>query len=75
MTVNISEAKTHLSKLVDKAYHGEKIIIAKNNTPLAELVAHTIKAPRKLGLCKKKISIPQDFDDAEIQELFYRGDM
>jgi len=43
MIVNISEAKTDLSKLVDMAYHGEEIIIAKNNLPLVELVIHKPK--------------------------------
>ena len=33
MIVNISEAKANLSKLIDMAYHGEKVVIAKNNTP------------------------------------------
>ncbi|RLB62358.1 MAG: hypothetical protein DRG80_02715, partial [Deltaproteobacteria bacterium] len=40
MIVNISEAKANLSKLVNMAYHGEKIIIAKNNLPLVDLVVH-----------------------------------
>lgn len=73
MIVNVSEAKTNLSKLIDMAYHGEKVIIAKNNLPLVELVAHKPKAKRKLGLLKGKINIPDDFlnDDAEINAMFY----
>ncbi|MCF8142418.1 MAG: type II toxin-antitoxin system prevent-host-death family antitoxin [Deltaproteobacteria bacterium] len=71
MIVNVSEAKTNLSKLIDMAYHGEKVIIAKNNLPLVELVAHKPKAKRKLGLLKGKINIPDDFlnDDAEINAI------
>lgn len=73
MIVNISEAKTNLSKLVDMVYHGEEVIIAKNNLPLVELVPHKVKGKRKLGLLKGKIDIPDNFndEDAEINELFY----
>lgn len=46
MIVNISEAKTNLSRLVDMAYHGKEIIIAKNNLPLVELVIHKLKKKR-----------------------------
>jgi len=38
--VNISEAKTNLSKLVALVYRGEKVVIAKNNLPLVDLVIH-----------------------------------
>lgn len=73
MIVNISEAKTNLSKLVDMAYHGEEVIIAKNNLPLVELVVHKPKEKRKLGLLKGQIKIPEDFldDDEEINAMFY----
>ena len=40
MIVNVSEAKAKLSRLVDMAYHGEEVIIAKNNLPLVKLVPH-----------------------------------
>jgi len=73
MIINISEAKANLSKLVDMAYHGEEIIIAKNNLPLVELVVHKPKAKRKLGLLKGQIDIPDDFmdEDEEINTIFY----
>jgi prevent-host-death family protein len=73
MIVNVSEAKTNLSKLIDMAYHGEEVIIAKNNLPLVELVVHKPKAKRKLGLLMGKINIPDDFleDDDEIHAMFY----
>jgi len=76
MIINISEAKTNLSKLVDMAYHGEEIIIAKNNLPLVELVAHKPKAKRKLGLLAGQIDIPDDFmdEDEEINTMFYGED-
>jgi prevent-host-death family protein len=73
MIINISEAKANLSKLVDMAYHGEEVIIAKNNLPLVELVAHKPKAKRKLGLLAGQIDIPDDFmeEDEEINSMFY----
>ena len=58
MIVNISEAKTNLSKLIDRVYHGEKIVIAKNNQPIVDLVVHKPVDKRKLGLLEDKISIP-----------------
>lgn len=73
MIVNVSKAKTHLSKLVDMAFQGEEIIIAKNNVPLVELVAHRPKPKRELGLLAGKIKIPENFldDDEEINTMFY----
>ena len=73
MIINVSEAKTKLSKLVDMAYHGEEIIIAKNNLPLVELVVHKPKAKRKLGLLAGQIDIPDNFmdEDEEINSMFY----
>lgn len=73
MIVNVSEAKTNLSRLVDMAFHGEEVIIAKNNLPLVELVAHKPKAKRKLGLLKGQIDIPEDFmeENEKINEMFY----
>jgi prevent-host-death family protein len=38
LDINISEAKAQFSKLINLAYHGEKIVICKNNLPLADLV-------------------------------------
>jgi len=75
MIVNISEAKTKLSKLIEMAYHGEEVIIAKNNLPLVELVAHKPKSKRKLGLLAGQIHIPDDFldEDEEINSMFYGG--
>ena len=62
-TVNIHEAKTHLSRLVDEVYSGEEIIIAKAGKPLAKLVALTATAKkRKLGILKGKLTAPEDFD-------------
>jgi len=62
--VNIHQAKTHFSKLVDAVMHGEEIIIAKAGKPAAKLVPITaIKPKRKPGALKGKIKIAKDFND------------
>ncbi len=73
MIVNISDAKTNLSKLIDMVYHGEKVVIAKNNLPIADLVIHKPAGKRKLGLLKGKLHIPDDImqEDEVINEMFY----
>ncbi len=73
MIINVSEAKAKLSKLVDMAFHGEEVVIAKNNLPLVKLVAHKPKAKRKLGLLAGQINIPDDLMDEneEINDMFY----
>ncbi|MFQ5866214.1 MAG: type II toxin-antitoxin system Phd/YefM family antitoxin [bacterium] len=61
---NIHEAKTHLSKLIEKVMNGEEVIIAKGNKPVAKLVLlDEIKPKRKLGSAKGKIKISEDFDE------------
>ncbi|MDA3939511.1 MAG: type II toxin-antitoxin system prevent-host-death family antitoxin [Spirochaetia bacterium] len=76
MVVNISDAKTNLSKLVDMVYHGEKVVIAKNNLPLVDLVPHKPEGKRKIGLLKGKFTVPDSFldEDLEINEMFYGKD-
>lgn len=73
MIVNLAEAKANLSKLVDRAFTGEQIVIAKNNLPLVDLVPHQAKGKRKLGLLAGKFKLPDDFNDEvpEINEMFY----
>ncbi len=73
MIVNISEAKTNLSKLIDRVYHGEKIVIAKNNLPIADLVIHKPTGKRKLGLLKGQMNIPEDImeENDDVNEMFY----
>lgn len=73
MIVNISEAKANLSKLVNMAYHGETVVIAKNNLPLVDLVIHQPKGKRKLGLLVGKLKVPKDImeEDMEITKMFY----
>ena len=78
-TVNIHEAKTHLSRLVDQAAAGEPFVIAKAGKPLVKVVA--LNAPegaqiKRLGFLAGQIKVPDDFDEmgsAEIDQLFGDG--
>ena len=77
VTVNIHEAKTQLSKLVDQAVKGEAFVIAKAGKPLVKVTALDAPAvPRRLGFMKGEIVVPDDFDrmgEAEIAVLFGLG--
>ena len=62
-TVNIHEAKTHLSRLVARAAAGEEIVIARAGHPLARLVAYEQhRQPREPGRLKGRIWVADDFD-------------
>jgi prevent-host-death family protein len=61
-TVNVHEAKTHLSRLLDDVARGEDIVIAKAGRPVARLVAVASKAPRELGADTGLVTIAEDFD-------------
>jgi len=62
-TVNIYEAKTQLSKLVDQAAKGEDVIIARNGNPIARLTTlKREKLPLRMGLMAGEIWIADDFD-------------
>ena len=75
-TVNIHEAKTHLSRLVERAAQGEPFIIAKAGKPLVKVIpldAPAARAPRRLGFLRGQISVPDDFDTMfadEIETMF-----
>ena len=61
---NIHEAKTHFSKLVERAAAGEEIVIGKAGKPVARLVPYKeVPSRRKPGSMKGKIRIAPDFDD------------
>ena len=62
MTLNLYDAKTQLSSLVERAAAGEEIIIAKNGKPMAKLVAFKGAIKRKPGRLKGKIWMSPDFD-------------
>jgi len=62
-TVNIHEAKTHLSRLVEEASAGDEVIIAKAGKPVARLVpVKKVQRRRKLGVLAGKFTVPPDFD-------------
>jgi prevent-host-death family protein len=78
-TVNIHEAKTHLSRLVEQAAQGEPFVIAKAGKPLVKVQA--LGAPsagqvKRLGFMVGHVAVPDDFDEmgrAEIEQLFGNG--
>jgi len=75
MEVNTHEAKTHLSRLLERVALGEEVIIAKAGTPVAKLVPiRTEPKKRTLGSAKGDFVVPGDFLDAdlEIEDLFYK---
>ena len=77
MIVNMHEAKTHLSRLVERAAAGEEIVIGRAGKPVARLVAYDAPVgPRKPGLAKGKVRILPGFDemDEEITALFQGDD-
>ncbi|PPQ39503.1 type II toxin-antitoxin system Phd/YefM family antitoxin [Rhodopila globiformis] len=76
-TVNIHEAKTHFSQLVEAAANGETVIIARAGKPLARLTALEQPAAggqRRLGFMRGQVTVPDDFDTlgaAEIAAMFH----
>jgi len=74
--VNIYEAKTQLSALVDQAVSGDDVIIARNGKPQARITSLVpAKGKIKYGLLKGKFTVPDDFDapNPDIEALFYGG--
>ena len=76
-TVNIHEAKTNFSRLVERVEGGETVIIARSGKPVAKLVALDEASPhkkkRRFGFMKGQIKVPDDFDrmfEDEIAEMF-----
>ena len=72
--VNIREAKTHLSRLVQQAAKGEPFVIVRAGRPLVKVVPLDASAGvRRLGFMAGRIAVPDDFDRmgrAEIERLF-----
>lgn len=70
--VNIHEAKTNLSKLIEEALQGEPFIIAKAGKPLVKVTALTLpteKEVRRLGFMLGQFTVPKDFDSMGTQEI------
>ncbi|MSP00034.1 MAG: type II toxin-antitoxin system Phd/YefM family antitoxin [Acetobacteraceae bacterium] len=80
-TVNMHEAKTHLSRLVDQAAKGEPFLIARAGKPLVKVVAidsPPAKKIQRIGFMAGQMSIPDDFDEMgreEIEKMFYGDDV
>lgn len=75
MEVNVHEAKTHLSRLLERVAMGEEVTIAKAGTPVAKLVPIRTKSKKRaLGTAKGDFVVPDDFHEAdrEIEDLFYK---
>ena len=73
-TINIHDAKTHLSRLVDQAAKGEPFIIAKAGKPMVKVVPLDQPAtPTRLGFMSGQFTVPDDFDrmgQVEIEGIF-----
>jgi prevent-host-death family protein len=75
-TVNMHEAKTHLSRFVERAARGEVFVIAKAGKPMVKMVAldaPEATAPKRLGFLAGQIRVPDDFDTMgadEIERMF-----
>lgn len=71
-TVNIHEAKTHLSRLVHQVSNGESVVIAKAGKPMAKLVplGDAEQRPmRRIGFMDGEIKVPDDFDTMGAEEI------
>ena len=76
-SVNIHEAKTHLSRLVERVEAGDEVVIARAGRPVARLVPYRLRRePRTLGRLRGQIWLADDWDapdvNAEIGALFER---
>jgi len=75
-TINIHEAKTHLSRLVEQAAAGAEIVIAKAGRPVARLVALSPGSgkPRRIGVLAGRRAVPDDIDtpfSSDIEAMFH----
>ena len=73
--INIHEAKTHLSSLVDQAAKGEPFVIAKAGKPMVTVIPFVSaqKQRQRVGFLKDQVKVPADFDrmgEKEIMDMF-----
>ena len=69
-TVNIYDAKTRLSQLVDRAAAGEDVVVSRNGKPLVRITRLDVPKRRiKFGVLKGKLTVPADFDAALPDEV------
>jgi len=79
LTVNVHEAKTHLSKLLERIARGESFVIAKAGKPVAKVVPleePARKKPQRIGFAEGQFTIPDDFNtmfQEEIEAMFYNS--
>jgi prevent-host-death family protein len=78
LAVNIHEAKTHLSRLVEEAAHGKAFIIAKAGKPMVKVIPYSEQEGSpggRLGFMEGEISVPDDFDQmgGEIISALFEG--
>ena len=65
-TVNIHEAKTHLSRLIERVESGQEVVIARAGRPVARLVPyHSRTTPRIPGLWRGRVRLAPDFDETD----------
>ena len=75
VNVNIHEAKTHLSRLLEQVSAGERVVISKAGTPIADLVPHQAATVTFGGLKGEIAYDDQAFDvDPDIQQMFYHAE-
>jgi prevent-host-death family protein len=70
--VNIHQAKTHFSKLIERVGRGEEIVVAKAGKPVAKLVPikTEVDRTRTFGMLKGKVRMAEDFDAPLLEELW-----
>jgi prevent-host-death family protein len=77
-TVNVHEAKTHLSRLLERVEAGEEVVIARAGKPVARLTTIDPARPRaRMGFMAGQFVVPDDFDtmgEDDIEALFYGSD-
>lgn len=77
LNVNIHEAKTHLSRLLERVANGERVVISKAGQPVADLVPHQ-RTSVKFGGLRGELTYDDDSFgelDADIQRMFYGDDV
>jgi prevent-host-death family protein len=75
VNINIHEAKTHLSRLLEQVAAGERVVISKAGTPIADLIPHQAASVTFGGLRGEVAYSDRAFDvDPDIQQMFYGSD-
>ena len=71
LQVNIHEAKTHLSALLERTAKGESFIIAKAGKPIATVspIIRPVKKKQRIGFLKGQFTIPEDFNQMGAEEI------